>query len=42
MVIGIGCTGGIHRSVTIADAAAEILRKRGYHVIQEHRDIKEV
>jgi len=42
LVIGIGCTGGIHRSVTIADAAAEILRKRGYHVIQEHRDIKEV
>ena len=28
LVIGIGCTGGIHRSVTIADAAAEILRSR--------------
>jgi UPF0042 nucleotide-binding protein len=42
LVIGIGCTGGVHRSVTIADAAADILRRRGHHVIQEHRDINEV
>ncbi|HHU48685.1 MAG: RNase adapter RapZ [Caldicoprobacterales bacterium] len=42
LVIGIGCTGGVHRSVTIADAAADMLRRRGHHVIQEHRDINEV
>jgi UPF0042 nucleotide-binding protein len=41
LVIGIGCTGGVHRSVTIADAAADILRRHGHHVIQEHRDINE-
>ncbi|HHU78568.1 MAG: RNase adapter RapZ [Caldicoprobacterales bacterium] len=41
LVIGIGCTGGVHRSVTIADAAAEMLRKNGRTVIQEHRDINE-
>jgi UPF0042 nucleotide-binding protein len=41
LVIGIGCTGGVHRSVTIADAAAEMLRKNGHTVIQEHRDINE-
>ncbi len=42
LVIGIGCTGGVHRSVTIADAVADMLRRRGHHVIQEHRDINEV
>lgn len=42
LVIGIGCTGGVHRSVTIADAAANILREHGHHVIQEHRDINEM
>lgn len=39
LVIGIGCTGGVHRSVTIADAAYDMLRRHGYHVILEHRDI---
>ena len=41
LVIGIGCTGGVHRSVTIAHAAADMLQKHGHHVIQEHRDINE-
>jgi UPF0042 nucleotide-binding protein len=41
LVIGIGCTGGVHRSVTIADAACDMLRKHGYHVILEHRDVSQ-
>jgi len=41
LVIGIGCTGGKHRSVTVADAVADMLRKHGHHVIQEHRDVNE-
>ena len=39
LVIGIGCTGGVHRSVTIADAIADKLKEFGHHVTQEHRDI---
>ena len=39
LVIGIGCTGGRHRSVAIADSICEMLRKNGHHVILEHRDI---
>ncbi|NLC44663.1 MAG: RNase adapter RapZ [Clostridiales bacterium] len=39
LVIGIGCTGGVHRSVTIADAIANKLKEHGHHVTQEHRDI---
>jgi len=41
LVIGIGCTGGRHRSVAIADSICEMLRKNGHHVILEHRDINE-
>jgi UPF0042 nucleotide-binding protein len=39
LVIGIGCTGGVHRSVTIADAIADKLKGHGHYVTQEHRDI---
>ncbi len=39
LVIGIGCTGGKHRSVTIANALAEELKKLPYSVKVEHRDI---
>lgn len=38
LVIGIGCTGGKHRSVTIANALAEELRKTDYGLKLEHRD----
>lgn len=37
--IGIGCTGGQHRSVVIARATAEYLTAQGYRVISSHRDI---
>jgi RNase adapter protein RapZ len=36
--IGIGCTGGKHRSVYIAERLAERLKERGYPVRVSHRD----
>ncbi len=36
--IGIGCTGGKHRSVYIAERLAEIFQERGYPVRVSHRD----
>lgn len=39
LVIGIGCTGGKHRSVTIANALTEKLKQLPYSVKVEHRDI---
>jgi len=36
--IGIGCTGGKHRSVYIAERLAEMLKERGYPVRVSHRD----
>jgi UPF0042 nucleotide-binding protein len=41
LVIGIGCTGGVHRSVTIADALYDILKKKGHNTVIEHRDIEQ-
>lgn len=38
--IGIGCTGGHHRSVALAEATAEHLRRSGYRVTVVHRDIE--
>lgn len=40
IVIGIGCTGGKHRSVTIARAITERLSKMEYGIKLEHRDIE--
>ncbi len=37
--IGIGCTGGKHRSVAITNELADIFKKKGYSVFTEHRDI---
>ncbi|CAM0496529.1 RNase adapter RapZ [Thermoanaerobacter kivui] len=41
LVIAIGCTGGKHRSVTIANALYELLKSDDYFVIIHHRDIGE-
>lgn len=40
LVIGIGCTGGKHRSVTLANALSERLKKTEYGCKVEHRDIE--
>lgn len=41
LIISIGCTGGRHRSVAIANAVYEKLHGKGLNVYIEHRDIKE-
>lgn len=38
LVIAIGCTGGMHRSVTIAHVLYNYLKEKGYRVIMNHRD----
>lgn len=37
--IAIGCTGGQHRSVTLAESLAASLRSEGYSVSLHHRDV---
>ncbi|MGL6108122.1 RNase adapter RapZ [Romboutsia sp.] len=38
LVIGIGCTGGRHRSVTISNLIYDELTNKGYRVVKKHRD----
>ena len=38
LVIAIGCTGGKHRSVTIANLLYDFLKDKGYRVFKKHRD----
>ena len=40
LVIGVGCTGGKHRSVTVANGIYERLKGLGYSAKAEHRDIE--
>ena len=40
LIIAIGCTGGMHRSVFVAGKIYEALRNKGYKVNLDHRDIK--
>jgi UPF0042 nucleotide-binding protein len=37
--VAVGCTGGRHRSVVIADELAKLLAKRGFEPTVQHRDI---
>ena len=39
LVIGIGCTGGKHRSVTIATEIAKALQSKNIKTLTRHRDI---
>ncbi len=42
LMIAIGCTGGMHRSVTLANKLGDILLEQGYRVNVRHRDIMRV
>lgn len=42
LVIGIGCTGGKHRSVTIAEELGRHLKQRDFRVVVSHRDIGKI
>jgi UPF0042 nucleotide-binding protein len=39
LTVAIGCTGGRHRSVAMAEALADLLRKNGYTLSLEHRHL---
>lgn len=39
LVIGVGCTGGHHRSVAITRALADFIRQKGYNATESHRDM---
>ena len=41
LIVAIGCTGGRHRSVAIANEIYKSLHEKNYNVYIEHRDIKE-
>ena len=40
LVVGIGCTGGKHRSVTIAGLLDNYFMEKGYKCMVQHRDVK--
>ena len=37
--IGVGCTGGTHRSVFLAEELGRLLRQRGFQPMVKHRDL---
>ena len=40
VTVGIGCTGGRHRSVMVANALARALRRGGFDAHAQHRDVR--
>ena len=40
LVIAVGCTGGAHRSVALAEAIGDFLRGRGLPTEVQHRDLQ--
>ena len=40
LVISIGCTGGKHRSVTMANMLSQTLKQKGHRVFLFHRDLE--
>jgi UPF0042 nucleotide-binding protein len=41
-VVAFGCTGGKHRSVTLAILLTEYLNQQGVRAVCQHRDIERV
>jgi UPF0042 nucleotide-binding protein len=41
LTVGVGCTGGRHRSVMIANALGQWLERQGYPVKVRHRDLRQ-
>jgi UPF0042 nucleotide-binding protein len=41
VTVGIGCTGGRHRSVMVANALAKTLRRSGFDAHAVHRDVRQ-
>jgi RNase adapter protein RapZ len=39
LTIAVGCTGGRHRSVVVAEELSSYFRKHGHQVVVEHRDL---
>jgi UPF0042 nucleotide-binding protein len=39
LVIGIGCTGGKHRSVVVSEKMRNVISEKGYNCVINHRDI---
>ena len=39
LVIAVGCTGGKHRSVAVAQELGDFIAKRGYSTTVSHRDL---
>ena len=39
LIIAIGCTGGMHRSVVVAEELFKIFKGQGHRVTIEHRDL---
>ena len=39
LTIAVGCTGGKHRSVSVARELSEFASKRGYSISVSHRDL---
>lgn len=40
LTIALGCTGGTHRSVVLANEIEKFLGEKGYNVVVRHRDVK--
>lgn len=38
LIVGIGCTGGVHRSVAISNRLGQLLKDNGHRVLVSHRD----
>jgi UPF0042 nucleotide-binding protein len=39
VTVGVGCTGGRHRSVAMVERLAGMLREQGHQVVVQHRDL---